>query len=150
LDKILFQGLSGGIRLRPIRLITLYSTLGRSERNGDDRPSWNYQYGLTLERIPWIQLRADARMSRFDSSFGSGTYYSASLGRTVADMFHFEVQGGKQIVRSTLTAQNQARWLNANLDLFLGSHYVLGGGGTSYRGGIQNYDQWYFSMGYRF
>jgi hypothetical protein len=32
LDKILFQGLSGGVRLRPIRLITLYSSLGRSEQ----------------------------------------------------------------------------------------------------------------------
>jgi hypothetical protein len=122
LDKILFQGLSGGVRLRPIRLITLYSSLGRSERNGDERPSWNYQYGLTLDKIPVIDLRVDARMSRFDSSFGSGKYYTASIIRTIADTLHFEIQGGRQVFRSALTEQDEARWINANIDLFLGRH----------------------------
>jgi hypothetical protein len=150
LDKVLFQGLSGGIRLRPVQTITLYSSLGRSERNGDAKPSWNYQYGLTLERIPLLELRADARMSRFDSSFGTGTYYTGSLVRTIADTIHLELQGGKQSFRSALTSDNGARWLTANIDVFLGRHYILGASGTQYRGEIQDYDQWFFSGGFRF
>jgi hypothetical protein len=89
-------------------------------------------------------------MSRFDSSFGSGKYYTASIIRTIADTFHFELQGGRQVFRSALTEQDEARWINANIDLFLGSHYVLGAGGTRYRGDIQKYDQWFFSGGLRF
>jgi hypothetical protein len=150
LDKVLFQGLGGGIRLRPLPRVTLYSSLGRSERNGDVRPSWNYQYGLTLDRIPWIDLRGDARMSRFDSSFGNGTYYTASLTKTIGDTVHLELQGGRQLFRSVLTSNNSARWLTANIDLFLGAHYILGAGGTRYRGEMQNYDQWIFSGGFRF
>jgi hypothetical protein len=150
LDKVLFQGLSGGLRLRPIQSITLYSSLGQSEREGDEKPSWNYQYGLTFDRIPLIGVRVDARMSRFNSSFGSGNYYSASVIRSVADIVYFELQGGNQVFRSALTEQDQTRWLNANIDLFLGTHYVLGAGGTLYRGDIQNYDQWFFSAGIRF
>ncbi|HWP85162.1 MAG TPA: hypothetical protein VNN17_08230, partial [Terriglobia bacterium] len=149
IDKVLFQGLSGGVRLRPIPLLTLYASLGRSDRQGDATPSWNYQYGATVDRIPGLGLRTDVRLSRFTSSFGSGAYQSASISRVVGEVFHLEVQVGRQNFHSALTIQNRTQWLNTNLDWFLGRHYVLGAGGTLYRGQAQNYDQWFFSLGYR-
>jgi hypothetical protein len=149
IDKVLFQGFSGGFRLRPISPLTLYASLGRSSREGDAVPSWNYQYGATVDRLPVIGLRADVRLSRFNSSFGSGTYQSASFSRIVGDNVHLEVQAGRQTFHSSLTAQSRTRWVNTRLDWYIGRHYVLGGGGTLYRGQVQNYDQWFFSLGYR-
>ena len=150
LDQILFEGLNGGVRLKPVRPLTLYSSVGRSIRKGDARPSWNHLYGLTVDRIPLLGLRADLRTSRFNSSFGSGTYYSASLIRRIGGNVQFEVQGGQQRFHSGLTGQNRSRWVNANLDWFFGAHYVMGAGLSLYRGQVQNYDQMFFSLGYRF
>ena len=40
--------------------------------------------------------------------------------------------------------------MNSNIDWFLSRHYGLGGGINLYRGKIQNYDQTFFSVSYRF
>ncbi len=54
LDQFLFQGFSGGFRLDIFRGIDLYGSLGRSRREGDTRPSFNYMGGLVLPRLPGI------------------------------------------------------------------------------------------------
>jgi hypothetical protein len=36
------------------------------------------------------------------------------------------------------------------MDWSFSAHYFLGGGLTVYRGGSQNYDQIYFTLGWRF
>jgi hypothetical protein len=60
------------------------------------------------------------------------------------------VQIGQQNVLSSFTAQNRARFLNGNLNYFLGKHYYLGMGMTVYRGGVENYRQSFVTLGYRF
>jgi hypothetical protein len=150
LDTVLFTGLNGGFRIRVFRNISVYSSLGKSDQSKDTKSSWNTMYGLTINRLPLLGLRADLRTSKFNSSFGSGTYQTLSLSRSFGTAFHIEVQAGQQNFLSAFTAQNRARFVNTNLDWFLSRHYVLGGGLTSYRGQTQNYDQWFFSLGYRF
>ncbi|MBZ5579290.1 MAG: hypothetical protein LAP40_22235 [Acidobacteriia bacterium] len=51
LDQFLFQGLSGGFRLDAFRGVNLYGSLGRSKRDQDTRPAFNYMTGLVLPRL---------------------------------------------------------------------------------------------------
>ena len=95
-------------------------------------------------------VRADFRYSQFDSSFGKGSYTAISLSREVTDKLRLELQGGKQTLASPFTQQSDTLWINGSVDYFLGTHYFLGGGYMIYRGQVQDYDQSYINLGYRF
>ena len=150
LDKYLFQGFSAGVRLEVLKQIWLYTNLGRSNRSGDPTSSLNQLYGLTFGRIPWVRLRADAHYTKFNSSFGSGYYESLSLSRSLSDSFRLEVLGGKQSYSSPLSTNTSTNFLTSNVEMNIGFHYFMQGGYTVSRGVTQNYDQWLFTLGYRF
>jgi len=150
LDKYLFQGFSAGVRLEVLKQIWLYTNLGRRSRSGDPTSSLNQLYGLTFGRIPWVRLRADAHYTRFNSSFGSGFYESVSLSRSLSDSFRLEVLGGKQSYSSPLSTNTSTNFLTSNIEMNVGFHYFMQGGYTVSRGVTQNYDQWLFTLGYRF
>jgi len=151
LDKYLFQGLSGGFRLQLPYKLGLYSTVGRSSRSGDAKSSWDYLVGVTAGNILHSGARVDLRYSRFDSSFGHGTYKSLTLGRDIGDSLQFDIQIGQQDVLSAWTTQqNRSRFVNGNLNWLFGSRYYLGVGMTVYRGLSENYRQSFVTLGYRF
>ncbi len=149
-DKLLFQGLSGGVRLELPYHVGVYSTLGKSHRTGDERSSLNQMYGITFGQIWRTGLKADARYSKFDSSFGRGTYESVMFSRALGENLRIDFQAGQQDFTSPLTNESRTRWITSNFDWFVGRHYFLGSGLTIYRGRIQNYDQWFLNLGYRF
>jgi hypothetical protein len=149
LDKYLFQGFSAGTRVQVLENVWLYATLGRSNRSGDTNPSLNQLYGLTLGHLPRTSVRADVHYSRFNSSFGSGSYQSLSLSRNFHENLRWEVLGGRQSFASS-TADSAFRFINGNIEAALGSHYFVQSGYTWNRGRLQNYDQWLFTFGYRF
>src|ERR1700730_7950350 len=149
LDKYLFQGFSVGARVEVVKQIFVYSSLGQSSRSGDAKTSLNQMYGLTFNHLPWLGLRADGHYSRFNSSFGSGSYRAVSLSRNLNDEIHLEVLAGDQKFNSLLTSDNRSRFVNTNLDFALGTHYFTQGGFTLNRGQL-SYDQWLFTFGYRF
>lgn len=150
LDKYLFQGFSAGVRVQPVRHITLYTDLGRSNRTGDQKSSINQLYGITWDRLWKTGLRADLRYSKFDSSFGSGTYRSLSLSRNFGERLHWQVQAGRQTLVSSFTGQGDSRFLNFSADAALAAHYFIQADYTAQRGGAFDYDQWIFTFGYRF
>ncbi len=150
LDKYLFQGFSGGVRLEVLKNVWVYTNLGRSNRSGDTSNSLNELYGLTLGRIPLIHIRADAHYARFNSSFGNGHYESFSLSRSMGDNFRLEVLGGQQNFVSSFSSNSDSKFVTSNLEMNMGAHYFIQGGFTVSRGVVQNYDQWLFSLGYRF
>jgi hypothetical protein len=150
LDKYLFQGFSGGVRVELLKQLWVYTTLGKSNRTGDAKQSLNELYGITLGRIPLVNIRADAHYSKFDSSFGSGHYESVSLSRSLRDNFRLELLGGQQNFSSSYSANNNTKFLTSNVELNVGLHYFMQGGFTVSRGVVQNYDQWLFTLGYRF
>jgi hypothetical protein len=150
LDRYLFQGLSGGFRLDLPYRLGIYSSVGKSSRTGDAKASWDYLAGFTAADILHTGIRADFRFSRFDSAFGSGTYKSLMLSRQLGEGFRFDLQGGEQNIISSFTRQTRARFINGNLDWFLGTHYYLGLGVTAYRGDAQDYNESFLSLGYRF
>jgi len=150
LDKYLFQGFSGGVRVEVVKKISIYTDLGRSSRTGDAQMALNQMYGITFAELPKIKFRADAHYSRFTSSFGSGTYRAFSLSRSIGDRFHFEALGGDQVFTSSMAGNQGAKFVTANFDTSIGALLFLQGGFTVYRGQFQNYNQSNVTLGYRF
>jgi len=149
LDKYLFQGFSAGGRVEVWNQIWLSTNLGRASGTGDAKSSLNQMYGVTFGRIPFVKLRADAHYAKFDSSFGSGSYESFSLSRQMSDRLRLEVLLGQQNFSSTLTTNTRGRFVTGTVETTLGPHYYLQGNFTTNRGDM-SYDQFMFSIGYRF
>jgi hypothetical protein len=149
LDKYLFQGFSAGGRVEVWKQIWLSTNLGRSSGTGDAKSSLNEMYGITFGRLPWIKVRADAHYAKFNSSFGSGSYESFSLSRQISDRLRLEALVGQQNFASTLTTNNRGRFFTGTIETTLGPHYYLQGNFTTNRGNL-SYDQFMFSIGYRF
>ncbi len=150
LDKFLFQGLSGGARLELPGRLTLYGSIGRNKREGEASPSWNRMYGATVNNWAGTGLRIDFRWSKFNSSFGQGQFYTGSVSRQLSDRLRLDFQGGKQNITSPLAGQTRSIFLSSSVDWLFGDHYSLGFGHTMYRGKVQNYDQLFTNIGYRF
>ena len=150
LEKYLFQGVSFGVRAEVIKNVTLYTTLGESARSGDKRNSLNQTYGAVWNQILHTGIRSDVHYSKFDSSFGAGTYEAFSLSRSLLEGSRLEVQLGKQSFVSPIGGKTNTKFINSTFDTNISQHYLLQGGITINRGNIQNYDQWFFGLGYRF
>jgi hypothetical protein len=148
-DKFLFQGFSVGTRVEVAKQIFLSTTLGRSNRSGDKNSSLNQMYGITFNRLPLWQLRAAANYARFNSSFGSGSYESFTVSRQMSEALRLELLAGQQNFSSGVTANNRSRFLTSTIETTLGPHYYVQGNFTINRGQL-NYQQWMFSIGYRF
>jgi hypothetical protein len=149
LDKFLFQGFSAGARVEVLNQVFVSATLGRSNRSGDASSSLNQMYGLTFNRLPWWKLRADARYSKFNSSFGTGSYESFSLSRQISDALRLEFLAGQQNFSTQVSANGRSRFFTSTTETTLGPHYYLQGNFTVNRGEL-SYDQYLFSFGYRF
>lgn len=150
LDKYLFQGISVGTRWQLPRHLEFYSNVGRSNRSGDAKASWNTLFGVAANRVWRTGLRADFRYAKFDSAFAQGSYRSVTLSRNLGDQLRGEVQLGEQRYLSGVTRDTGSRFVNSRLEWFMGAHYFLEGGFTVQHGALQNYTQWYTSFGYRF
>jgi hypothetical protein len=148
-DKLLFQGISGGTHVRPTRYFTLYTTLGTSERTGDAHRSLNEMFGATWNEIARTGLRADYHYSKFDSNFGSGNYQVFSLSRQMTNRMFWNVQLGKQDIVSSHTLDCFSNFVDDSVDINLGRHSYLQSGYTYVKGDTMNYRQWYMSWGYR-
>jgi hypothetical protein len=138
-----------GARVEAARQVYLSATLGRSNRSGDTSSSLNEMFGVTFNRTPWLHLRASANYARFNSSFGSGSYESISLSRQLSDTFRLELLAGQQNFSSAVTTASRSRFLTTTWETTLGPHYYIQGNFTVNRGQM-NYEQYMFSMGYRF
>ncbi len=151
LDKYLFQGFSGGARFELPRHITTYFTIGQSHASTDTSSSSNYQFGATMSNIWKTGLTADARYSKFNSTFAGGTYNTFTLSRSITDRLSMNVQGGKWMYTGASLTTNTASWFGtATLDTNLGPHYFFETSFTTQRGGNMDYNQWFNSIGYRF
>jgi hypothetical protein len=150
LDKFLFQGVSGGFRVRLPYSLEAYTNFGRSNRSGDASNSLNQMYGIAANRLWRARVHADFRYSHFNSAFGAGQYKSVTLWREVGEDFRLELEGGQQNYVSSLSQQTRARYVTGRMDWFFTRNYFLGAGLTTYRGQVQNYNQVFLNLGYRF
>src|SRR5579871_2470419 len=124
LDKFLFSGLSGGLRLELPYRTTVYGSVGNSKRNDDPRGSLNQMYGFSARDVLGTGVRADVRHSVFHGAFGNGWYQSIALSRDLSERLRFEIIGGEQEFNSPLTGQDRGFFMNSDIDWFLSRHYV--------------------------
>ena len=150
LDKYLYQGLNGGVRVEfPLHLVG-YVSLGESNDSSDKKNSMNEQFALTLTRIGKTGFGADVRYSKFDSAFATGTYRTVSLTRQLGERFRLDLQGGKYGYSSSLAATSNSYFVNTMFDADLGAKMFFESAFTTQRGGSTNYNQWTTTLGYRF
>jgi hypothetical protein len=148
-DKLLFQGLSAGTRVKPNRYFTLYTTIGTSNKTGDTHRSLNEMFGATWNEIARTGIRADYHYSKFDSNFGTGNYEVLSLSRQLTNRMYWNVQLGNQDVASQHTLNCFSKFVDDSVDVNLGRHSYLQSGYTYVKGDTLNYRQWYLSWGIR-
>ena len=150
LDKYLYQGFNGGARIQVPLHITGYFSLGKSSDSNDKKSSLNELFGATMSQIWKTGLQVDARYSKFDSSFASGTYRSMTLSRDLGERLRINLQGGRYAYSSTLATRNSSDFINFMFDTNLGSRFFLESAFTAQRGGNLNYNQTTTTLGYRF
>jgi hypothetical protein len=148
-DNYLFSGLSGDVRLDLPKQINLYAGLGQSKGSTDTKSSLNEAYGVGFGNLFQTGLFLDLHYSKFNSSFGSGEYESVSLGRNLTDKLRLQVLGGNQRFDSPLTANTNAKFVNATLDWSIGRRYFMEGLYGWYSGNALSYNQWSTMFGYR-
>ena len=150
LDKYLYQGINGGARIQLPLHLTGYFSLGQSNSSTDKKSSLNEMFGASLGHIWKTGIGLDARYSKFDSAFASGTYKSLMLTRDLGERFRLNVQGGRYSYSSSLANANNSDFVNVMFDTNLGSKMFVESAFTTQRGGSLNYNQWITTLGYRF
>ncbi len=149
LDNYLFSGLSGDVRFDLPKHISLYAAVGQSKASTDTKSSLNDAFGITFGDLFRSGLALDLHYSKFDSTFGSGEYESVSLSRNLTEKLRLQVLGGNQLYTSPLTANSNAKFVNASLDWFIGRRYFVEGLYGWYHGNVLSYNQWSTMLGYR-
>jgi hypothetical protein len=150
LDKYLYQGINGGARIQFPMHITGYFSLGSSNDSSDKKNSMNQLFGATMTNIWKTGLGVDARYSKFDSSFASGTYRTVSVMRDLGERFRLDLQAGRYEYNSSLAATSDSYFGNAIIDMNLGARLFFQGMFTAQRGGTFDYNQLTTVIGYRF
>jgi hypothetical protein len=149
LDKFLFQGFSGDVRLDLPKHIGLFASLGESKTTTDKKSSLNQAYGISFGNIWKTGIFADAHYSKFDSSFGSGKYTALSLSKSLSDAFRVQVYGGHQLFNTPLSNNTNSNFVNGVVDWNVGARYFLEGNFGWYHGTALSYTQWSSVFGYR-
>lgn len=150
LDKYLYQGINGGARVQIPFHITGYISLGQSNDSNDKKNSLNELFGATMNQIWKTGLGVDARYSKFDSAFASGTYRSVTISRDMGERLRLNLQGGRYSYSSSLATSNNSDFINFMFDTNLGSRFFVESAFTAQRGGNLNYNQTTTTLGYRF
>jgi len=150
LDQYLFQGLSGGVRLEFPYRIALSTDIGRSKSSTDTASSWNQMYGINFGEIRNTGLQLDLRYTKFNSSFGQGTYEFVSLSKNLAERLRVQVQGGMQHLNSSLSANSNSRFVTGTVDWTIGPRYFFEGLYSRNTGTSMSYRQMNLTFGYRF
>jgi hypothetical protein len=149
-DKYLFQGFSGDVRLDVPKHISLYADLGKSKANTDTKNSLNQAYGITFANIGHTGLFLDMHYSQFDSSFGGGQYESVSLSKSLTDTLRVQLLGGNQKFNSPFSSNTSSKFVNGIVDWTISRRYFVEGLIGWYDGTTLNYTQWSTVFGYRF
>lgn len=149
-DKLLYQGVSLGVRVDPVRHFFLHTTLGQSDKTGDARRSLNQRQGFTWAEIGRTGLRVDFRCSKSDSSFGRGGYKLLNLSGHLGDRMMWDRQFGSQSLLLSFTVNHSSRFIDTSPDVNLTGRTFLQSGTTLVRGAAMNHHQWYLGLGHSF
>jgi hypothetical protein len=150
LDKYLYQGINGGARIQFPLHIAGYFSLGSSSDSSDAKNSLNEMFGGTMSNIWKTGLEADARYSKFNSVFASGTYDTLTISRDMLDDLRLNLQVGRYAYSSSVASNSDSNFANLIVDANLGARLFVESMFTAQRGGTLNYNQWTTTVGCRF
>lgn len=152
LDKYLYQGINGGARIQFPSHITGYFSLGSSTDSADPKNSLNRLFGASMLNVWNTGITVDARYSKFDSAFASGTYKTLTLSRDVTEKMRLDMQFGRYSYNSvpSRSSQSNSNFANATFESNLGSKLFVQSMFTAQRGGSLDYNQWTTTIGLRF
>jgi hypothetical protein len=150
LDKYLYQGVNGGVRVQLPLHIMGYASVGQSNSSNDNGSSLNELFGASIMRIWKTGFGVDARYSKFNSAFASGKYSTLSINRDLGERFRLDLQAGRYDYDSSLAQTSNSFFGNAILDMDLGARLFFQSMFTAQRGGSLDYNQWTTTVGYRF
>jgi hypothetical protein len=150
LDKYLFQGFSGDVRLDLPKHISLYTGIGQSKASTDTKQSLNQAYGISFGNIARTGLFLDLHYSQFNSAFGKGQYESVSLSKSLTESLRLQFLGGTQKFDSPMSSNTNSKFVNGIVDWTISRRYFLQGLLGWYNGTTLNYTQWSTTFGYRF
>jgi hypothetical protein len=150
LDKYLYQGINGGVRVQFPLHITGYGSVGQSNSSNDNGSSLNELFGASVMRIWKTGFGADVRYAKFNSAFASGKYRTVSINRDLGERFRLDLQAGRYDYDSSLAQTSNSFFGNAMLDMDLGARLFFQSMFTAQRGGSLDYNQWTSTVGYRF
>lgn len=152
LDKYLYQGINGGARIQFPRHITGYFSLGSSTDSADPKNSLNRLFGASMSNIGKSGLTVDARYSKFDSAFASGTYKTITVSRDVTEKMRLDAQFGRYSYDSVPagSSHSNSNFANVTFESNLGSKLFVQSMFTAQRGGSLDYNQWTTTIGLRF
>ena len=148
-DNYLFSGFSGDVRFDLPKHISVYGALGQSKASTDTNKSLNDAFGVSFGNLFHTGLSLDMHYSKFNSTFGSGDYESISLAKNVTEKLRLQVLGGNQQFSSPLTANTNAKFVNATVDWTIGRKYFVQGLYGWYSGNALSYNQFMTTFGYR-
>jgi hypothetical protein len=148
-DNYLFQGFSGDVRVDLPKQISLYAGIGQSKASTDTKRSLNDAFGIGFGNLFRTGLSLDLHYTKFNSTFGSGEYESVSVSRNITEKLRLQILGGNQTFDSPLTANTNAKFVNAILDWSIGRRYFVEGLYGWYNGNVLSYNQWSTLFGYR-
>ena len=95
-------------------------------------------------------MQLDLRYTKFNSSFGQGTYEFVSMSRNISERLHVQVQGGTQHLNSSFSADSSSRFVTGSADWTIGPRYFCEALYTWNAGTSMGYRQMNFTFGYRF
>ena len=107
-------------------------------------------YGVNFGEIAHTGFQLDLRYTKFNSSFGQGTYEMVSLNHTLTERLHVSLQGGTQHLISSFSANSDSKFVTGTVDWSIGTRYFLEGLYTWNSGTTQSYRQMNITFGYRF
>ena len=102
-----------------------YGSIGQSNSSGDKKNALNELFGLTAMRLWNTGLGIDARYSKFDSAFASGTYRTVSVTRDLGQRFRLDLMGGRYDYTSSLAQTSNSLFINAIFDADLGARLFV-------------------------
>jgi outer membrane usher protein FimD/PapC len=130
--------------------VALSTDIGRSQSSTDTASSWNQMYGISWGDIRNTGLQLDLRYTKFNSSFGQGTYQFVSLSRNLAERLRVQLRGGVQHLNSSFSSNSNSRFVTGTVDWTIGPRYFFEGLYSWNTGSTMSYRQMNLTFGYRF
>lgn len=125
---------------------------GRTRRGEDDESADSYTLTLGAHRLTRLNLRVSSRSTGYSNERVEGWLHSVSAGVDLGPAVALQLTGGLRDEENLLNGffDERVTWFGADLDVSLGRHWYLILSAERTDGDLEQVDQLYTSLTYRF